>query len=82
MNIREVELFRLRNNTGTRSKGYKMAMNKFRLEIKKISNYQREAWIGLPRKAVGAKTLNKFKMELDTFMEGMLWENKVFWPNS
>ncbi|CAM4568387.1 unnamed protein product [Lepidochelys kempii] len=68
------ELFKLSANVDTRTNGYKLAIGKFRLEIRQrfLTIRGVKFWNSLPREAVGAKDLSGFKTKLDKFMEEMV----------
>uniref|UniRef100_A0A674KBD5 Reverse transcriptase domain-containing protein n=1 Tax=Terrapene triunguis TaxID=2587831 RepID=A0A674KBD5_9SAUR len=68
------ELFQLSTNVDTRTNGYKLAMGKFRLEIRQhfLTIRGVKFWNSLPRETVGAKDPSGFKIRLDKFMEGMV----------
>lgn len=53
----ETELFKLKDNIGTRTNGYKLAMNKLRLKIRRMfqSNRGSEALEQFPRGSNGSK---------------------------
>lgn len=46
--MEETELFKLRNNIGIRTNGYKWAMNKFKMEIKRFPAVRVRLWNSLP----------------------------------
>ncbi|CAM4508198.1 unnamed protein product [Lepidochelys olivacea] len=75
INTREgEELFQLSTSVGTRRNGYKLAIRKFRLEIRPrfLTIRGVKFWNSLPREAVGTKDISGFKTKLDKFMEGMI----------
>uniref|UniRef100_K7F1X3 Reverse transcriptase domain-containing protein n=1 Tax=Pelodiscus sinensis TaxID=13735 RepID=K7F1X3_PELSI len=75
INTREgEELFKLNTNVDTRTNEYKLAIRKFRLEIRQrfLTIRGVRFWNGLPREVVGAKDLSGFKIKLDGFMKGMV----------
>uniref|UniRef100_A0A8C3F4S5 Reverse transcriptase domain-containing protein n=1 Tax=Chrysemys picta bellii TaxID=8478 RepID=A0A8C3F4S5_CHRPI len=75
INTREgEELFQLSTKVDTRTKGYKLAVGKFRLEIGRrfLTIKGVKFWNSLPRETEGVKDLSGFKIKLDKFMEGMV----------
>uniref|UniRef100_A0A8C3F2F9 Reverse transcriptase domain-containing protein n=1 Tax=Chrysemys picta bellii TaxID=8478 RepID=A0A8C3F2F9_CHRPI len=65
INTREgEELFQLSTNVDTRTNGYKLAVGKFRLEIRRrfLTIRGVKYWNSLPRETVGAKDLSGFKI--------------------
>lgn len=53
----ETELFKLKDNTGTRTNGYKLAMNKLRLKIRRTFQSNREVRL-LNNLPVGVMVVN------------------------
>lgn len=72
VNTREGEkLFKLQNNVGTRTNGSELAMNKCKLEIRRIFLTLSTVRLGNSL-LIGARSLTGFKMVLDKFMKRII----------
>lgn len=67
------EVFQLQDSVGERRNGRQLAMNIFRLEIRRLLTIRRRRFCdSQPRGAVGAHNLTSFKIDLGNLMKGIM----------
>ena len=74
--ISEDELFNRVDSDRTRAHSLRLKKRRVKMVVRQGSFTQRvvNAWIGLPGKVVEAETVDKFKLELDRYLEVMEME--------
>lgn len=73
MKEREEIFFQLQDSAGKRTNGRQLAMNIFRLEIRRLLTIRRKRFCdSKPRGAVGANDLTSFKIDLGNLMKGIM----------